>query len=270
MIDWAEVVAGDFPVAADLESAVAELCTMLADPDPVVRDELAYPILLTWIRRGALDDRLEHLGATMVARLKHPQVQARTFAPLILAAAVNRDAPGTPLPTWRDAFVAWWLAETDIRGWDDELGWLHAIAHGADLAGALGASPRLAGDDLAGLLTVVARRVVTETDYRYAQMEEDRVARAMLKILVRDALAEDGATGWLTVVDDLFATGGPGPLPTHVANTLAVLKSVYVMADRSALPHRAAVTDGIARRLHLVFEAYPPERSLLDEFRRAL
>jgi hypothetical protein len=260
--DWKNVVASDFPVAADLDSAVAELCAMLASPDPVVRDELSYPILLTWIRRGALDDRLEHLGAAMVARLEHPQVQARTFAPLILAAAVNREAvPEKATRGWRDAFVAWWLAETDIRGWDDELGWLHAIAHGADLAGALGASPRLAGDDLAGLLTVVARRVVTETDYRYAQMEEDRVARAMLKILVRDAVTEAGATGWLTVVDDLFATGGPGPLPVNVANTLAVLKSVYVMADRSALPHHAAVTDGIARRLHLVFEAYPPERS---------
>jgi hypothetical protein len=29
------------------------------------------------------------------------------------------------------------------------------------------------------------------------------------------------------------------------------------MADRHALPHRTAVTDAIAARLHLAFDAYP-------------
>jgi hypothetical protein len=66
-----------------------------------------------------------------------------------------------------------------------ELGWLHAIAHGADLVGALGSSPRLTGGELAELLNVAARRMTALTDYRYAQMEEDRLARAIVSILAQ-------------------------------------------------------------------------------------
>jgi hypothetical protein len=263
--DWAALIEGDFAVPQDLDAAVDELVVMLAAADPAVRDDRAYPILVAWVRRGVLDGRLGTLGDTMVRRLGHPEVQARTFAPLIVAAAVDRDTsvdlldPST-VRRWRDGFAAWWPSETDIRGWDDRLGWLHAVAHGADLGGAFGGSPRLSAADLGGLLTLIAERVTMPTGYRYAQMEEDRVARAMARILARPELTEADATGWLDSVDRLFATGGPGPLPIVVANTLAVLRAVYVMADRRALPHRAAVTDAVAARLHEVFAAYPAVR----------
>lgn len=265
VIDWAAVIEQDFAVPDNLPAAFDELVAMLAAADPRVRDDQAYLVVVSWIRRGVLDGRLVAVGDIMVKRLGHPEVQARTFAPLILAALVERDAAMNLLdpPTvlrWRDAFAAWWLAETDIRGWDDRLGWLHAIAHGADLAGALGSSPRLPAADLAGMLAMVAARVVAPTWYRYAQMEEDRVARAIIRILARPGLTTAGATGWLSIVDRLFATAEPGPVPIPVANTLAVLRAVYVMADRRALPHRQAVTDAVAARLHEAFDAYPATR----------
>lgn len=258
MTDWTRVVAADFAVPADLSDAVGELTDMLAAADPAVRDDLAYSILITWIRRGVLDDRLAALGDLMVSRLAHPEIQARTFAPLILAAAVDRDTAAGVLGEagpreWFELFAAWWVAEPDIRGWDDQLGWLHAVAHGADLAGALGVSAGLAA---AEVLTVIARRVVAPTGYQYAQMEEDRVARAIVRVLGRPGLTAEEATGWLAVIDELFATGGPGSLPVPVANTLAVLRATYVMADRAPTPHARAVTDAIAGRLHLVFPAY--------------
>jgi hypothetical protein len=239
-----------------------ELIAMLASADPAVRDDHAYPRLVTRIRDGRLDDRLATLGDAMVERLRHPEIQARAFAPLILAAAIDRDAAVGSLDAakvgdWRDAFAAWWLGETDIRGWDDRLGWLHAVAHGADLAGALGASPRVPGTELSDLLTLIAERVAAPTGYRFAHMEEDRVARAVSRILARPELTEGGAVGWLAVVDRLFATVTPGPLPVPVANTLAVLRAVYVMVDRRAVPHRVAVTDAVAARLHAAFDAYP-------------
>lgn len=267
MIDWDQLVAADFlPVPGSVPEALAELSQMLASADPAVRDGQAYMILSTWARRGAIDDHLVDVGDAMVALFDHAQVQARTFAPLILAAVVDRDSVIevvglNRLREWREAFESWWIAEADIRGWDEQLGWLHAIAHGADLVGAFGSSPRLTGDELTELLTVVARRVTAPTDYRYAQMEEDRIARAIGSILAQERLGVASATEWLHVVDELFAGVGPGPLPVPVANTLAVLRAGYVMADRHPVPHRAAVTDGIAQRLHHAFGAYPLVRS---------
>ncbi|BEL03976.1 hypothetical protein Q0Z83_021670 [Actinoplanes sichuanensis] len=262
MIDWGRLAADDFPVPDSVGPALTQLCTMLTSADPTVRDQQAYTILSTWVRRGDLDDHLADLGGDLTAMFGHTQVQARAFAPLVLAAVVDRDSvigvvDPDRLRGWRDEFVAWWIAEADIRGWDERLGWLHAIAHGADLAGALGSSPRLTGGELADLLTVVARRMTALTDYRYAQMEEDRLARAIVAILMRERLDAASATGWLHVVDELFAGGGPGPLPVPVANTLAVLRAGYVMVDRHDLPHRTVVTDGMAQRLHYAFAAYP-------------
>ena len=256
MIDWNAVISDDCAVPDDLGGAVDELVLMLAAADPVVRDEQAYRVLATWIRRGVLDGRLAALGDTMAERLRHPEIQARTFAPLILAAALERDL--SVERRWFEEFTAWWPAEEDTRGWDEHLGWLHAVAHGADLAGSFGA--RLPPDDLPDLLATIARRVVAPTFYRYEQMEEDRVAEAAVRILRRPELTASAATGWLETVDELFATGEPGPLPVPVANTLAVLRATYVMADRHALHHRTAVTDAIAARLHLAFDAYPATR----------
>ncbi|MCP2328921.1 hypothetical protein HDA40_007428 [Hamadaea flava] len=248
-------------------ATLTELLEMLTSPDPVARDERAYTELVGLVRRGALDDRLGEVGERLVPLLGHSEVQARAFAPLILAALVNRDAEvgglhDDAVRRWRVAFATWWPAEQEIHGWGGELGWLHAIAHGADLAGAFGGSPRVAAADLSDLLTVVAQRVVAPTGYQYAHLEEDRVARAMTRILARPELTGTGATGWLSVVDELLATGEPGPLPTPVANTMAVLRAVYVMVHRKPSPHRRRVLEGVANRLHVVFADYPSTEEL--------
>lgn len=268
MTDWAAVVTADFPVPDDLDAAVADLLELLASPDPEVRDWQAREVLRRWIERGVLDDRLAVIGDAMVERFAHPQVQARTFAPLILANSVDRASTAglldaATLARWRSAFAGWWLTEPDVRGWDDELGWLHAVAHGADVVVAFGRSPRTTAPELAELLTLVAERTVAATDYRYAQQEEDRLARALASTLTRPELTEAQATGWLAPIDRLFATGEPGPLPIDAANTFAVLRATYVMVDRCAVPHRAAVTEAIAARLHEVFPPYPAVREPL-------
>jgi hypothetical protein len=249
------------------DASLAELLEMLTSPDPVVRDDQAYTVLVTGVRRGELDERLGELGDRLVAMFGHPEIQARAFAPVILAAVVHRDAEAGGLDDgtvrrWRAAFAGWWPAESDVRGWGGALGWLHAVAHGADLAGAFGASPRSSAADLAELLRVIARRFVAATGYQYAHLEEDRVARAMIRILARPELTAEDATGWLSIVDDLLATGEPGPLPTPVANTMAVLRALYVMAHRKPLPHRRWVLEGVANRLHVVCADYPSTSEL--------
>ena len=93
MTDWAAVQADDFAVPEDrpLAELVDELCAMLAARAPEVRDGTAYPILALWTARGVLDGRLAALGDRMAERLRHEEIQARTFAPMILAWVVLRD-----------------------------------------------------------------------------------------------------------------------------------------------------------------------------------
>jgi hypothetical protein len=144
--------------------------------------------------------------------LGHPEIQARTFATLCLALVILRDSITAELDDatvlcWRDEFAAWWSAETDLRGHDEQLGWLHAIAHGSDAVEALGRSPRLGQTDLTALLELTAARMITPSGYLLGHGENDRMSYALASILARPELSEQDATGWLAGTS---TAGAPG------------------------------------------------------------
>jgi hypothetical protein len=271
--DWAAVQADDFavPTGRPLADLVEQLCDMLAAPDPGVRDDTAYPILAMWTARGVLDDHLTAVGDRMADRLSHDEVQARTFATMILAWVVLRDArTGTlaadRVPRWRAAFAAWWPGEKDLRGWDAQLGWLHAVAHGADTVRAFGRSPRLGEPDLSGLLDLVVDRLLVDAGYLFAHGEDDRIAYALASVLTRPELSVHHATAWLDRLDAAMRAGAPGPVPAWASNSFRTLGSLYVFADRGVrwfdpdagalaaavpVPHSEAVLERIAQILQL-------------------
>lgn len=112
----------------------------------------------------------------MVERMVHPQIQARTFAPLILARIA---ATGIWRASWTDQLLTWWVEEPDLRGYDEQLSWLHAVAHGADCIGRLGLLHPI---DPAELLEAVAARLVVPTEYVWQDQEEDHVTAAVCAI----------------------------------------------------------------------------------------
>lgn len=85
MTDWPAIIAMDFAVPAGCppRDFLAELFDGLCSPDPVLRDDQAYPVLATWIISGKLDDHLAAIGERAIAQFGHPELQARTFAALI-------------------------------------------------------------------------------------------------------------------------------------------------------------------------------------------
>ncbi|WP_436946211.1 DUF2785 domain-containing protein [Streptomyces sp. SudanB25_2051] len=133
-------------------------------------------------------------------------------------------------------------------------GWLHAVAHGADAAGAFGA---VLPERRVELLRLCARRMTApETDYRYAQLEDARLARAVCRLLAAPGLGADEATGWLDVVSEALEGGGPGPVPVWAGNTFATLQSLHVhltrgLAQEGVPPHAHAVADRVAALLRL-------------------
>jgi hypothetical protein len=215
----------------------SSLVVLLSSPDPHERDEIAYIELARRIEDGDEDHALAQLGDLMAARFSDPEIQVRTFAALILAEVVDRDritnlAGQSSVTRWRDAFAAWYRSEEDLRGWDDQLGWLHAIAHGADALGAFGRSPRLGPDDLTGLLALGRDRLLTGTDVMFANQEDDRLAYAIALVLTRQELEAHQITGWMEGISERFAASEGGPVPAWASNTMRTLRMLYVMADR--------------------------------------
>ncbi len=228
MTDWQETADADFvvPPGADLTALATELADALADPDPQVRDGAAYSVLATWIKRGVLDSQLARLGDTMAGRFGDDRIQARAFAPLVLEWVIER---GGYDQEWVRAFEQWYLAETDLRGYDANLGWLHAVAHGADLLGALGRHQQVRPE---AMLELAARRMLAESSFVWRDQEDDRLGYAMARILSRPGLTAEQSTGWLDLVDSRFAAGEAGPVPPFASNTIRTLRMLYLLADR--------------------------------------
>ncbi|MFE0463924.1 DUF2785 domain-containing protein [Kitasatospora sp. NPDC058965] len=214
-----------------MDADLAALCADLRSPDPAVRDDHAYAALVARVPELTADQAHE-LGDEMAARFTDPEVQTRTFAPLILAALVKQ---GHYRPQWLAAFAAWYPAEQDLRGHDPELGWLHAVAHGADLLGALGTHD---GADPEELLALGAARLVAPTAHVWDALEDDRLAYALARILTRPGLTAARSTGWLDRVAEMFATGAPGPVPAEASNTIRTLWLLHLCAVRGVRPTR--------------------------------
>lgn len=186
MINWTALES-----AAPTPDTLAAVSAALRSPDPHVRDSLALEQLCRWVPLLTPEQRLA-LGDEMAERLDDPEIQARTFAPLVLADLADH---GAHRPAWLEAFARWYVGESDLRGFDPRLGWLHAVAHGADLLAALGRGPLLA--DPTPLLDLVTARLLAPTDHVLDAMEDDRLGRAVAQILTRPELTERRALGWL-------------------------------------------------------------------------
>jgi hypothetical protein len=232
---WHQVASAEMKVPTDrpLADLTAELTTMLGSTDPVERDEIAYPILATWVAAGVYDDLLAGLGDGMTAGLTRglgesgtDTVFRRSFSALVLAECVARDnahslVPATKILDWGDRVTGWLVRERDVRGFVPGRGWAHALAHGADAVGVLAESSHFGLNELTVLLDVVADRILEPTPAPLTSGEPDRMARATMTILRRRLVPLRIIEPWLaritaaamarvpTAQDPFLTTGNP-------------------------------------------------------------
>ena len=208
---WESVIADGMrvPTSRSLPDLTAELGEMLGSSDPYVRDEIAYPVLASWISNGTYDHLLRTLGNGLcvlmeegVGSMTDDSVFQRSFAVLVLAEIIERDnrmdvVDDRTVLGWGDRIATWLVAEKDLRGFVQGKGWAHAVAHGADAISALARSPRIDGPSLVFLLDVIADRVLAPTPQFFVSGEADRLAFAVMVALRRDLVDMDALDPWL-------------------------------------------------------------------------
>ncbi len=244
---WDQVLAEGHKVPDDrpLVDLTAELTTMLGDPDPHVREEVAGHLLVTWVAQGVYDDLLEGLGDGMAAGLAvglgeqgTVSVFRRSLSVRVLTACLARGLSADVVPDdtvlrWGDRVVGWFMREHDLRGFVPGQGWAHAVAHGADAVGVLATAPAFGRLELTVLLDVVADRLLSPTSARLIHGEDDRLAAATVQVLRRDLVGLDVLEPWVARLaahavpsDD----GGDDRDPWLVTgNVRSYLRALYLM-----------------------------------------
>jgi len=254
-----------FAVPDDVRAAlVAGLPACLADPDPALRDGVAYEGLSTWLRAGQVDvaqrralrDRLyAMLGQEDAAGFGPP------FAALVLSevARTDRIAPWMSVEERADmvARAAAYLASVrDYRGFDAVEGWRHGVAHGADWLLQLVLNEQVDRAQVDVLLQAVAEQVVPESAHAYVFGEPGRLARPVLYAAKRGLLDEAAWTRWfgalparLGVAEQAYADSA---WLARRHDLMAFLMSIHLEADQSDDPHIRALKPVVVQTLKAV------------------
>src|SRR5262249_49174641 len=143
------------------------LTDCLADPNPVLRDDLAYKAYFALLRNRQLTDAtMLALADNLQARLSAPEGDGfeRPFAALILSEVARADRVPPSLTAERReqllaASSAWFTAIRDSRGFDEQYGWRHSVAHGADLMLQLSLNPTFGKGELTRIRDAVASQI---------------------------------------------------------------------------------------------------------------
>jgi Protein of unknown function (DUF2785) len=248
------------------------LSQLVASPDPVLRDDLCYTILVDWMYKKHLlpPAEVRSIAAEWQANLKRDigsvdtdAVFRRSFSALMLsvvaALAVQDDKPGEPRffdPTADDVHallgsaLEYLQAERDVRGYDPQKGWMHSAAHTADLLKFLARNQHVTPADQRTMLDAIGRKM-REAPVVFTHGEDERFARAVLAIVKRSDFDQQAFIAWLPTVlppRTRDSIRDPGYLRgrQNVTNLFAKLEVLLSLEDDAALtPPIRAARDGV-------------------------
>jgi hypothetical protein len=209
---WRSIVRNNCAVPEG-ESAFAlarELSGLLGSPDPEMRDNLAYVILGTWIvEQGKFSQQellslLDEWRSNLKSGLGESgtdSVLKRSFSALCLAFLAEYDlkTPFLGASHYRALLadsLAYIKEERDIRGYDENKGWIHATAHTADLLRYLAGNALFTKDDQRAVLAAIAEKLSSVNEV-YTQHEQGRLAKVVVAIVKRADFDGASFNAWI-------------------------------------------------------------------------
>lgn len=221
------------------------LVECLGDPDPALRDGIAFDALANWMRKGELAPAtLRTMRDRLYTMLAQPDRDGFRwpFAALVLSEIARTDrASPWMTPAERATMVlravVYLESVRDYRGYEPGEGWRHGVAHGADWLAQLSLNPALDGPQLHRIVDAVAAQAVPGVGVAYVYGEPQRLAAPIIHAAQRGIRDESGWTAWFAALlprlgDPALAWNDPQWLARR-HDLAAFLQAIYVEADQS-------------------------------------
>lgn len=198
---WKQIAENDYevPEGHDLLDLTEELLGYLGNPDPELRDVIAYRTFHQWINKQKVytPEILRSMRDILIDNLfvglrqdDKDTVLLRSFSALVLSLIVYYDTQDPFLDQdefddMLDAVLRYFEAEYDLRGFDPQLGWVHALAHSADLLKFMVRNKKTVDENHEFILQSIANKLLTSTDKIFVHDEDERLALTALEIIRR-------------------------------------------------------------------------------------
>lgn len=190
---------------------VQEMMNNIGSLDAQLRDELIYTTLSHWIPGNVLTaNELEQLVPVVLdqnhllfrlGETNTDSVYTRSFSMLVIPLLLIRHRQTTFLSKEqihqiKDKVFYTIHKERDYRGYDEEKGWAHAIAHAADALDDLAQCSELDQNDLITILNLVYEKM-TITERVYSDGEDERLVTPVVSVLNRKILRPTYVEQWI-------------------------------------------------------------------------
>lgn len=192
-------------------SYALDMLNHIGTTDPSLRDDLIYDIFSKWINQKRFSNQQlktfleicidnQHLMKCVGAE-NDDTVFARTFSALIIALILYSHNQKNFLPynlivKTKNIIIDYYTKEMDLRGYIDNKGWAHSVAHGADVIDELAQCSDLCKADLKKLLMTLQLKIC-QGKYVYIDGESDRISIAVRSIFMRYEIDEEDILLWL-------------------------------------------------------------------------
>jgi len=191
------------------DALALELVSCLGSPNKELRDQIGYELFSGWLRSEQLnDDTRARLLKTLSSAIEDPpsdksgdKTLRRSFSALILAELMRSDAQ-KPFASDADRDILLHSAiaaierEDDFRGLDQELGWVHPVAHLSDLLWRFALHPETSSAQAEAILNSVKSKVAPAGAI-YTFNEGDRLARIVATIISKELVDPAHVGKWL-------------------------------------------------------------------------
>lgn len=229
------------PDKVDYWQVTRDMLAHLGSLDPELRDDLIYTTFVKWAGAGRYtNDQYRSLlntaldGQHLFFHLGEQDPEAvftRSFSALwgVLPIYNHRQRSFlTPdeVQATLDKVLDYFARENDLRGFVEEKGWAHAVAHTADLLDELAQCEEIHCDELLRILEAIqTKAAITETFY--TAEEDERLAYATLSLLSRNLLSEREVEPWIKNFAPIERAGN---WRQRQLNTKHFLRSLYFQA----------------------------------------
>lgn len=219
----------------------------LGDPDPAVRDDLVYASFC----QGLMAERFSRTQVEQllqVVQLNQLQTKGlgssdettltRSFTSLlnVLLLYVDGDEQHSYCG-WMsehqrlvlfDLALTYLAKEDDTRGYQSDVGWIHAIAHGADFLQAVACHPAFPAERLSEVLAVLGD-VFQRLDVTFVAGESHRLAEVVVQLVLSERLTQEELAAWLS---EMMVTGETPADYAKQLNLQAFLSAIYFRLEK--------------------------------------
>ncbi|MBS8263743.1 DUF2785 domain-containing protein [Mesobacillus boroniphilus] len=180
----------------DLDQLIIQMVQHIGSTDPVLRDKLIYSSFYHLTKDGYLNhQQMEYLIQTCldqnhlfigIGSMNEDSVFTRAFSTLVIALILDRDREERFLSEEMalkaiESSILYLQKEEDTRGYVEDKGWAHSVAHGADLLAEAIKHPLFDLALASECLTTVGSCILKDT--AYIDEEDERLIYAVIALL---------------------------------------------------------------------------------------